>query len=360
MLVKVEGAALSAAVAQISRVTGSKHCSLLCEDDTIIVSASERGRTYILRVPAAVKKSGSVTVLPDTLNGVVAKRKEVVLELDDDESTLTVKSGNYSSSLTVLPYEPITITEPEGFELDMEDAELRILLDMSNKAQLTQPYKEGCPPLPLLVKFGEKGTHVASLDQYHTASVRTKQITRDEERDIVIPPGALAAVAQAANGEKYRIILGESVIYANNSAFELVLPLEQRESNNLGFSHIDRLQKMIKDEEDVTSVAVSMPELDAILGNIYAVSEAGVAITFAYKKGQLTVSTNTNYGSATEKLDATVTGKAGECKFNPSLLSETLSGVSGDIVELNFLPKFMYIMIKNGETAMLFVLLRST
>lgn len=360
MLVKVEGAALSAAVAQVSRVTGSKHCSLFCEDDTIIVSGTERGRSLILRVPAAVKKAGSVTVLPDTLTGVVAKRKEVVLELDDDESTLTVKSGTYKASLTVLPYEPITVTEPEGFEFDTADAEMRVLLDLCNRAQMTQPYIEGSPPLPLLVRFSDKGTHVASLDQYHTASVRTKQITRDEEHDIVIPPGALASVTQAASGERYRIILSESVIYANNQTFELVMPLEQREGNNLGFTHIDKLQSVIKKEEAVTSVSIELAELDAILGNIYAVSEAGVPITFAYKKGQLTVSTSTNYGSASEQLDAKVAGPAGECKFNPSLLSETLRNVSGEQIELNFLPKFMYISVRNGETSALFVLLRST
>lgn len=360
MLVRVDGAALSNAVSQVSRVTGSKHCSLLCEDDQIVVSGSDRGRTYILRVPAAVKKPGSVTVLPDTLNGVVAKRKEVVLELDDEESTLTVKSGNYKSTLTVLPYEPVTVVEPEGFELGMEDAEVRILLDLCNKAQMTQPYKDGSPPLPLLVKFGPKGTHIASLDQFHSASVRTKQIVRDEEQDLVLPPGALASVAQAACGEQYRIILSDSVIYANNANFELVLPLEQREGNNLGFSHIEKLNSVIKKEENVTSVSIDFAELDAIMGNIYAVSEIGVPITFAFKKGELVVSTNTNFGSASEKLEAQVSGKAGEAMFNPAMLSETMRGISGDTVELNFLPKFMYISVKNGETAVLFVLLRST
>lgn len=360
MKVKVDGAALTSAVSQVARVTGSKHVSLFCDDDVIVVSGSERGRILVLRVPAAVKEPGSVTVLPDTLNGVVARRKEVVLELDDEQSTLTVKSGSYKSTLTVLPYEEVSITEPEGMELDMEDAELRVLLDLCNRAQLTQPYIEGSPPLPLLVLFGPKGTHIASLDQYHVASVRTKQIVRDEEQELILPSGSLAAVASAASGEKYRIILSESVIYANNEAFEIVLPLEQREGNNLGFKHVNSMQGVIQKEENVTSVSVDFSELDAIMGNIYAVSEAGVPIDFKFSKGKLVVSTNTNYGSASETLDAKVAGPAGECRFNPSMLSETFKGVSGETVELNFLPKFMYISVKNGETSTLYILLRST
>lgn len=359
MKVKVDGAALTAAVSQVSRATGSKHCSLFCADDTIIVSASEKGRSFILRVPAAVKEEGSVTVLPETLTGVVARRKEVVLELSDDESTLTVKSGNYKSTLTVLPFEEIAITEPEGIEMDMADAEMRVLMDVCNKAQLTQPYKDGAPPLPLLIRFGTNGTHVASLDQYHVASVRTKQIVRDEQQDIVLPPGALATVASAANGNKYRVILSESVIYANNEQFELVMPLEQPEGNNLGFTHVKMMQDRIQKEENVTSVSIDFGELDAILSNIFAVSEAGVPIVFSYKKGELTVSTNTNYGSASETLEAKVAGKAGEGKFNPAMLSETLANVSGDTIELNFLPNCVYVQIKNGETSVLYILLRS-
>lgn len=360
MKVKVASSDLTNAVAQVAKVTGAKHVSLYAstEDETILVAGSDKGRTLRLHVPAAVKAEGGVTILPDTLIGVCQRRKEVVLALDDDEANVLVSSGSYSAKLTVLPYEEVTIEEPDGIELSMESSELRVLMDVCGRAQLTQPYKDGAPPLPLLIHFSEKMTHVASLDTFHVASVKTKQITRDDEQEVVIPTGTLGAVAQAADGDKYRLVLSDAVVYANNEHFELSLPLEQPEATDIGFSHVKALQEVIRKSEDVTTITVDKGELDAILSNIYAVSEVGVAITFEAKKGKLTVSTDTTYGSASETLTAEIKGPAVSCQFNPSLAAEIFHKLSGDTVQMNILPKFAYLQPRNGETSCLYILLR--
>jgi DNA polymerase III sliding clamp (beta) subunit (PCNA family) len=359
MRIKVDGNALIACVSQVVKVTGSKHVSILAEDDELRVASAERGRTMVLRMDAAVKEGGGVTMMPDTLIGVCRNRKEIELALSDDESKVTVKSGKYEADLTVLPYEQIDVEEPEGLELSMEDAELKVLLDVCNAAQLAQPYKDGCPSLPLFIAFGEKGTHVASLDQFHAASVRTKQITREDEQELLVPAGTLSAVASAADGNTYRLVLADSVVFANNERFELILPLEQPEGSNLGLNNIKMLRDVIRNSDEVTSISVDREELDTILTNIYSVSESGVAISFTAKKGSLTVSSNTNYGSASETLDAKVVGKGGKFQFTPGLIAEVFAKLRGDTIELNILPKFMYIETKNGETSCLYIVLRT-
>lgn len=360
MKIKINGVTLTNAIAQIVKVTGAKHLSMKAEDDKLIISGSEKGRMLSMSIEAAVKEEGGFTAIPDVLTGVVRSRKEVILTKSADESMVVVRSGNYEAEITILPFEDISIEEPSGVELDMADAELRVLLDVCNRAQLTAPYMEGSPSLPLHVNMSETGTHVASLDSYHIASVRTKQVTKEEELDLILPAGALSMVTQASNGGSYRIILSESVVYADNETFKLSLPLEQAAGNNLGLKNVSMMNNAIRKSEEVTAVKVDLAELEAILNNIYAVSEQGVAIVFTVGKNELKVSTSTSYGSANDKLTAEVKGKPNEYKFNPALVSEIFSKLSGDEVELNFLPKFMYINVRNGETSSMFIILRTS
>lgn len=360
MKIVISGSDITHAVSQVSKTTGAKHVSFSAKDDTLIVSGSEKGRTLIITMAAEVKEEGGFTALPEVLIGVCSNRKQVTLNQSDDESQVVVTSGKYAADITILPYEEITLQEPAGIELGMGEAELRVLLDVCSRAQLTAPYIEGTPSLPLHVKITDKGTHVASLDSLHVASVRTRQVTKAEDMELVLPAGVLSTVASAASGDNYRIVLSESVVYANNSKFQLCLPVEQPESNNLGFKHVAIMQNMIKKEENVTTVSIDFPDLDAILSNVYAVAEAGVPITFTVKKSTLTVGTSTNYGSASDTLDAEVNGATGEFKFNPSLVSEIFNKIRADKVELNFLPKMMFITQRTGETTSLFIVVRAS
>lgn len=359
MKVKIPANTLIAALSQVLKVTGSKQVSIKAEGDTLTVSGSDKGKLLLLNMPAAVKKEGSFTALPDAVIGVCRNRKDVILEMSDDESHVTVTSGSYSADITILPYEEITLEEPSGTELDLEEAELKVLLDVCERAQLSAPYIDGAPALPLHLLVNATGAHVASLDSFHVASVRTKQVTKDQDLELILPTGALTVINQASNGGKYRIILSDSVAYADNESFQLSLPVEQLDSGNLGLKHVKSMQKMIKDADEVTSARVDLEQLATILSNVYAVSEQGVPIVFTAKKGSLTVGTTTNYGSASETLDAEINGKAGVFQFNPALVSEVFSKIQGETIDINFLPKFMYLSIKNGETASLFIILRT-
>jgi len=361
MKIKLNGAALASAIGQIVKLTATKHVSLMAEDESLRISGTERGRTVVLTIPAAVKKTGQFTALPDILVGVCRNRKEVILELTGDQDKVIFTSGKYKSDITIVPYEEISVSEPkEGTEFDLAEVELKVILDVCGKAQLTAPYIDGAPPLPLLMKISAKGTHVASLDQYHVTSIRTKQVTMDNELELVLPPGALASVATLADGEKHRIVFSESVVYAEGASFKLLLPLEQIESGKLSLKNVVSLQDRIKKSTPQATAKVSRQELDDILSNVYAVSEPGVPIVFTVAKGALTVGTNSSYGSAREQLDAEVDGE-GEFKFQPQMVSEIFGKLYGgsDELDLFFLEKMMYLTVRNGETHGMFVLNRT-
>lgn len=360
MKIKVSGTALAAAIGQITKITGSKHVSLKAAGEKLTVAGTEKGRTVIQFVPASVKQKGQFTALPDILVGVCRNRKEVVLEMADEESHVAFSSGRYKSDITIVPFEDITVSEPKGgTSFDLAEAELKVILDICDKAQLTAPYIDGAPPLPLLLRITEKGTHVASLDPYHVTSIRTKQVTMENDLELTLPPGALTAVAQLAEGEKHRIVFSEAVVYAEGASFKMVLPLEQVDGGKFGFKNVISLQDRIKSSEPVASAKVVREELDGILSNIYAVSEAGVPIIFSVEKGTLTVSTNTSYGSASEQLDAECRG-SGQFKFQPQMVSEIFGKLFGGVNELDvyFLEKMMYMQLRNGETNGLFVMNR--
>ncbi len=361
MKIKCSGTDLASAIGQVTKMTGAKHVSFKAEGELLLVSGTEKGRTALVRVAVSIKKGGQFTSLPDGFVGLTRNRKEVVIEMDKDGSKVSLKSGNYESELTVVPFEDIQIVEPtDGTEFEMGEAELKVVMELCGKAQLTAPYKEGSPALPIHLAITSNGTQVACLDPFHVASVRSKQVTRDENLEIVLPPGALTAVAQLAEGEHHKIVFSESVVYAEGETFQIKLPLEQVDSGKLSMKHVQQLQERIKGSEPVATARVSRDQLSSILENVYAVSEADVAIVFDVSKGKMGVSTTTSYGSAKEELTAETKG-SGSFKFPPSMLSELFAKVygSGDELDLFFLDRMVYFQVRTGETNGLFVLNRA-
>ena len=364
MKFKVPGSALCNAILSIKKVTGCTHITITAEDGELKVEGAEKGKAMRLILSAKVITEGGFTVLPDVLVGVCRNRKDVEVTMSADESKVTVTATKYSADVMILPHEEVSVVEPEGgTELTLADAELAVLLDVCNKAQLTATYADGSA-LALHVNMTDKGTHVACLDRFHVASVRTRQITMDDELSLILPASTLATVASAAAGETYRILLSDTIVYADNGSFAVQLPMEQAEPNNLGLPHVKAMQDVIKKEESVISATVDFGELTTLLNNIFAVSEAGVPIEFVVTKGTLSCSTSTHYGSASEDIDAQVEGYEkgmdAAFKFNPGLLHEVLFKNSGDSITLHFLPKMLYIQVKNGETSGLYVVLRSS
>ena len=346
MKILCSGNDLAAAVNIVVRTTGCKHISLQAHKKTnrLVLQGEDRGKRMHLRIPAKVEMAGDFTVLPTGLLGVCARRKELELEINEDESHVVVTSGKYQAELPLLPFQEIAIDPPaEGTSLEVENMELKMLNSACSDAQLTAPYQDGAPQLPLLVRIGEKGTEVVSMDIFHVAVIRIGGVSREQPLDLMLPPGSLTAVTSVAGDSAYEVILSESTLYANNDQFTISLPMVQIESSGLTRTHAAKLRKSATDGEDsAIKATVNWKELQNILGNVYAVCEAGVPLCFKVGKGKVTVSLKTTFGSASETLDAECK-QSGEFYYDPQLLSEVLAKVSGETVTLNFAERFLWV-----------------
>ena len=346
MKILCSGIDLAAAANIVVRTTGCKHLSLQAQKkaNRLVLQGEDRGKRMHLHIPAKVEVAGEFTVLPTGLLGVCARRKELHLELTEDESQVVVTSGKYTAELPLLPFQEIAIDPPtEGVEIEVENLELKMLNTACADAQLTAPYQEGAPQLPLLVRIGENGTEVVSMDIFHVAVIRVAGLKRDEPLDLLLPSGSLTAVTSVAGDSAYDVILSDSTLYASNEQFTLSLPMMQIESSGLTRNHAAKLRKGAMDSADAAMKAtVKIDDLNNILSNVYAVCEAGVPLCFKLGKGKVSVSLKTTFGSASETLDAECK-QTGEFYYDPQLLSEILSKVSGESVTLNFAERFLWV-----------------
>lgn len=350
---------LVTAVTSITKITGCKHISIYAEDGKLTLSGFERGRSMRKTLQVDVEEEGGVTVMPDVLIGVIKGRTQLTVELCED-SHVKVRSGSYSATIKVLPYEEVEIAAPESEqELSFVESELSALLDACNRASLSAPYLEGSPALPLLVRISEKGTHVAALDNHHASSVRTKFITLPEPVELLIPATALSTLSSVSSGSQFRVILAENALYADNSSFALLLPMEQVSSSGLGLAVLNDLIKRVKAENNVTEVSVKYNDLKNILDNVTAVSEPGVPLSLEVSGNTLKVGTETQYGSALEELACSTSGNNVSVKLHTAMFLEMLDKVRASSVSIHILPNLIYLQNTSSTVACLYSLSRT-
>ena len=358
MRYSLKAATLLVAINLIGKAVAPKHLNVRATAKHVTLGASENGKSLSIRLPGAVvDQPGEFTTLPDLLAGVCRGRGDITLSMEDAKVVVTAKS--YKGDIASLPFEEVTITDHGGTSLAFSDTELGVLLDLCNRVQLSAPYADGSPMLPVLVSLTEQGVKVACSDAPHAVVVTTKQLTGDNV-ELRLPPNALNTVAAVTKVMKSlnRISLSDSMLYAEGDGFKLALPLEQP-SGALDMQHIDRLRASIKKAQEGATVAtVNLAALQTILGNAYAVSEQSVPLEFQVREGSLHVATRTNYGMASEGLDAQTEGQ-GDFKFNIALINEIFDKLEGEEITLNFLPKLVYISVKTGAINSLYVIARS-
>lgn len=343
------GTDLSQAINIVVRTTGCKHIALKAskKGKRLILGGDDKGKAMLFSIPADVKEEGGFNVTPEALLGVCARRKELDVSLNDDESLVQVRSGNYAADIPLLPLSEIVVAAPEsGIELEIANNELILLNNACAEAGLTAPYLDGSPHLPLLIRISESGTEIASMDTFHVACIKISSVTRDEPLDLLLPSGSLTTIANVAGDAAYRVLLSESTIYAHNENFKLSLPMQQIESYNLTREHASKLRNTcLKGADDAASVVVAAEELRTILGNVYAVCEQGVPLYFKLNKKGIEVGVTTTYGSVKEALDAKVTG-TGKFAYDPALLSEVISKIASKDCTLHFTDRYMWVMDK--------------
>ena len=364
-MLKVNSNTLIEALAVVDRSVGAETVAISASGQTLTISASINGRSMIRDIAADVDKDIKFSTSAATLMGLCRNRGTVTIRSKSGD--ITVKSGNYSATVAVVPHEVINIDEPDGNEIDLDSSEMEVIAKLCSDVQLSDVFEDGAPQLPVHIRTTSKGTRVACLDATHVACLHTKQVTTSKQTDIVLPSGVLSQINSSAGGIPYRIILTEASIYAHGetdeSRFTYITPLEQSNAGGMGIDNALSMEQVVKGlaDSEITAVTLSAEELDYTMSNVLSVTEASSALTLvADKKAKtLTVQTNSDLGSVSNAISATITGKTTDANFSITLLTDILSKIKGDEVTLNITERMMFISQTNGQNRTLYVVSRS-
>ena len=363
MKIQLQSSILSDVLSLHSRVIGSPHISIKAEDGCLHVTSTNKGSTLYRRISDDIEviEDGEFTTDPEHFAGLLSGRRNVTITLDDE--TVLIKSGKYNANVAILPYEDISVEQPDdGEELNFETAEVDVLISLCKAAQLTSPTLDG-GNLPLIVRIDEKGTQVACMDNFHVSLLQSKELVRDTPVETLLPSGLLPSLQAAAQEGTYSIQLASNQVFAQGESFMYSTPTEQIASR-LNLGHVASLKNTIKKgSKDSTVIELQLADLQTALQNVFSVAEARIPVTLETKsrKGAhtLLVGTKSSFGSAFDELPATVTGDAIEANFTSYLLGEIIDKVRSETVTLNVLPNLLHMSESYGAVRSLLILLRN-
>lgn len=281
------------------------------------------------RCEASVAKGGVLTLPAKKLFEIVKALPEADVRIEQDGTNVKVASERFESRMATLPREDFpTLPEPQGDTVTIPRAALREMIDKTQFAitgEDTRYYLNGA----LLVINGTQMTMVAT-DGHRLALVNvTRESPAPVEKRAIIPKKTLTELSRLlADGDgDVTYELGE-----NHQFFDVGGRLLISRINEGQFPAYERVipkgnDKKIEFERDRLTNAVKRV---AILAN-----DRSRAVKFEISAGKVEISSSSpEFGDAHEQLTVDYKGGSMQICFNERYVSDFLSVVKTDNVEL--------------------------
>lgn len=349
---------LSKALSIASRFVSSKvqlpvlsNFLLETKNGQLVISATNLDLGVSVSVPAKVEKEGSIAVPARVFLELVAGLPKDKIELIQESTTLKVVSGGHRSRVNgMMGSEFPKLPEPPA-KANLE-FDHNTLMGIASQICFSSSQDEGRPALTgILVGVKEKEFVFVSTDGFRLSikKVQSEGNKNKEDVSILIPARAfLEAGKISAEKTNNSETVGLSIIENGNQVIfswgDVVL------SSRVIDGKFPPYEKIIP-EKAITKVSVDKEEFQKSikLASIFARESANI-IKIKTGSGKIKISANTpQVGENESEMEAKTEGDSNEIAFNSRYITEYLSGLTADRVEMEIVGPLNPCVFKNPK-----------
>jgi len=350
MGIKIENDRLSTVLKSMMRLAQPEVVTMLFKQQILILKGQGQSSSCRFKIDVEndePEKTQEITIDISLLSNVIDKLKN--LEVTVGESTLLLKAKGFKIELASIDGQPIEVVPKEirqgseGIVLGTKMmAELLRYLPKIELRPLLSTYTE----CPVGIKTGPNGTFVACFDFVQSAFVKL-DLKTEKPFDFVLPSiSQFNILAKELAGQKYKIVITDTTLYAFNDMFQAALALPQPDGEQLQLSDVLGLVKSLK-EMDYTTLIMKTSDVNLFLSSSRAVYDNDSVFVVKAKGRKAKCSLKATLGNASmiTKLAKPVKDVEFKCdlKFFQTLVSRT----SDKTIELRTTEQLM--MLKEGR-----------
>lgn len=285
----------------------------------------------VFEVPAIIEEIGSIVLASKTFGDIIRKLPDiyVTIETSNDNSTVSISSGNANYHLRTIPAEeyPRVVTLAEENVISIPEKDLKNLI----KQSLFAASQEDTRPILKGVLIEHLGNHLnfVALDGYKLA---VKTLAREEENSfrVIATARVLNEVLKILQNsdDLVNFCCSENQIMFYTEDFRIV-------SRLLKGDFID-YSKMLP-REYKTTVSISCKELLSGIERaaIVMTDERKTPLLITIDDDQIVLSANAENGTSREVISAEIIGDSMEIGFNPKNIMECLRVIEEDEIQIH-------------------------
>jgi DNA polymerase III subunit beta len=347
--------ALSTAGRATSRAAGAPVLSgvrLEVEGESLRVTGTDLDLTISVQVGTGGLADGVVVAPGRLVTDIVRALEPGAVSLEDDEDDLRITSGRSIFSVRTHPAEDFPrVTRPTGDAVTLPAEGLADALRQVVRAASTE---ESRPILTgVLVAAEPDGLRMVATDSYRLA-------VRDLPGVGILPEGHKVLIPSRALGELQRLANNAGEVALRLGAHDATFELGTAQlTTRLIEGEFPNYRQLIPENYPNRLVVGREPLLDAVRRVKLLARDATTPVRIAMRDDgiQLTVVT-TDYGQATEDVDAKYEGAEMVVAFNPNYLIDGIEAIIGDEVQLETLDALKPATLRPaGESDYLYLLM---
>ena len=336
----VDGLDFSEALLKVSKAIGSKNVNPILEgikisakEDTLTLFATDLELAIEKKIKANVLEEG-VAVVPGRLFG------ELIRKLEDEQIEITLNEKNkmkirytdsegYVQCFALEDYpEPERFEKKDGFrilQLELRNAINKTLFAASSDS--ARPMLNGC-----LFQVSGYEIKTVALDGYRLAIETQPLESKSPDLRTVVPTRSLNELTKLLNDDENVVSLYLEKNYLLVDMGDTVL-----QTRVLVGEYLNYEQLIPKDFSTVVTVNRTQFENALDRANIMAKDEKrNNLIQFEMKENVLTMLSNSDQGSISEKMSISLEGKDLTIAFNARFLMENIRVIEDSFIQMSF------------------------
>lgn len=296
----------------------------------VYVHSSKKGYLYLtaindlfkaqIRILTEVTKEIEFGININILQGVCAKREMLDFSIKDSKLIVKAQKGKYTSELSTVPYEKISIDKQDKDIIQFDDKLKKIMLDAISKISLESIHDDSS--MISMIRVNNSYFNMVIADKYHAAWYKCKlRNSSDLELDF---PLSYVNVIKELDDNNLNISSDNNLLYIWNKNYTVSLP-HVAQTDNITYDGIVNKIKEMKEFDNQIEVEVN--KLSTILDNLMSIHEEGVSIKAKIIKDKLYLENTTSFGKIADAIVGNV------IKSNKKTINVEIHNVS-DIIRL--------------------------
>jgi hypothetical protein len=333
--IKISSDRLQAGIRALQRLAKPEVVNLTFKGSTLRMKGAGESSSCMLKIdlPSEVPEELDITLDINLLSNTIDKRKE--LELSLEGSSLKIKSGGYSADILGIEGQPIQVVPKEVIEgtdgIVLKNSFMNELLKVLPQLEL-KPLLSTYSEVPIGVRATKKGTFVACFDFIQSASVSLPEVTGDFE--FMLPSiTQFNILAKELSGQKYKIVITDTTLYAWNDMFQTSLSLPQQDGEQLKLDDIVNLMDQV-DGLKYKSLGLKTEVIQKFIGNSRSVYDKDSIFTVKADGNVAHIELKATVGNMSLKTKLKKPVKAVEFKCDLNFFASIVTKTKEEMIHL--------------------------